>query len=193
MILVSLNPFALKRFVFVLLALLGLSCISAYAEPLFLSVKSTPYDHQMSRIRPVLLTASESANKDGVSMRIVNHWIGDLRSIPYGFTQQWKTPEETASGAPADCKAKAVALYQRMRDHGAANVRLVIGKRTPSSPSTHAWVEWETANGNYVLDPTINWMAYRESELGSRSYVAYYAFSGGRKYRASSAALVAQN
>ena len=94
--------------------------------------------------------------------------MGDLRAIPYGFTKEWKTPAETQSGAPADCKAKAVALYERMQAHGAANMRLVIGKRATTSRSTHAWVEWETESGTYVLDPTINWRAYRGKDLGRR-------------------------
>ena len=191
MILISLNPFALKRFFLVLLALLGLSCISSYAQPVLLSVKSTPYDRQMSRIRPVLATNAQVENS--VSLNIVNHWIGDLRSIPYGFSTMWKTPAETASGEPADCKAKAVALYKTMKEHGATNMRLVIGRRTPSSRSTHAWVEWETKGSDYVLDPTINWMAYRSGEVGSRSYVPYYAYEGNKKYRAAGATLVAQN
>ena len=192
MILISINPFALKRFFFVILALIGLSCISAYGDSLLMSVNSTPYDRQMSRIRPILSSGSQDDRTD-VSLRMVNHWIGDLRSIPYGFTREWKTPAETQSGSPADCKAKAVALYERMKEHGARNVRLVIGRRTSSSRSTHAWVEWETDGADYVLDPTINWMAYRSNDLGTRSYIPSYAFAGNRKYRAASATLLAQN
>lgn len=192
MILISLSPFALRRFFLVLLALIGFSCLSCYGEPLLLSVHSTPYDHQMTRIRPILLSETQHAQGD-VTLRLVNRWIGDLRSIPYGFTAVWKTPTETASGAPADCKAKAVALYERMKSHGATKVRLVIGQRATSSRSTHAWVEWETDGSTYVLDPTINWMAYRSSDLSPRSYVPYYAFAGSRKYRAAPATLVAQN
>lgn len=192
MIFVSVNPFALKRFFLFLLAAIGFSCVSCFGENLFLTVKNTPYDKQMSRIRPVLLTESEGRD-EALSMGIVNRWIGDLRSIPYGFTRQWKTPEETASGAPADCKAKAVALYQRMQQHGATNVRLVIGKRATTSRSTHAWVEWETSSGTFVLDPTLLWKAYRGKEVGQRAYIPYYAFEGSRKFRAAPAALVAQN
>jgi hypothetical protein len=191
MLFISLNPFALKRFFVVLLVLIGLSCATGFADPLFLSVNSTPYDHQMSRIRPVLVS-SHSGNRD-VTLRLVNNWIGDLRSIPYGFTAVWKTPAETESGAPADCKAKAVALYQRMKSHGAKNVRLVIGRRTQTSRSTHTWVEWETDGGTYVLDPTINWMAFRSSDLSPRSYVPYYAYAGSHKYRTASSSLVASN
>src|SRR5450432_1846745 len=112
MIFISINPFALKRFFFFLLALIGLSCASCFGDSLFMSVKSTPYDIQMSRIRPVLLLSQSHPGQREVSLGMVNHWIGDLRSIPYGFTKEWKTPAETQSGAAADCKAKAVALYQ---------------------------------------------------------------------------------
>src|SRR5947207_5481649 len=86
----------------------------------------------MSRIRPVLFTKSESG-QPGLSLAIVDHWIEDLRGILYGFTQEWKTPSEVESGSAADCKGKAVALYQRMQAHGAENVRLVIGKCTVTS------------------------------------------------------------
>jgi len=192
MIFVSINPFALKRFFFFLLAIIGLSCASCFGESIFFSVKNTPYDIQMSRIRPVLLTESHPARGE-VSLMMVNHWIGQLRSIPYGFTKEWKTPSETQSGAPADCKAKAIALYQTMLEHGASNLRLVIGKRTSTSRSTHAWIEWDSSTGSYVLDPTINWQAYRTSDLGQRAYIPFYAFAGSRKFRAAPATLVAQN
>ena len=192
MIFISINPFALKRFFFFLLAVIGLSCASCFGDSLFLSVKSTPYDIQMSRIRPVLLSESHPARGE-VSLGMVNRWIGDLRSIPYGFTKEWKTPAETQSGAPADCKAKSVALYKTMLEHGASNLRLVIGKRAPTSRCTHAWLEWDSAAGSYVLDPAINWKAYRSSDLGRHSYIPFYAFEGSRKYRATSSTLVAQN
>ena len=192
MILISINPFTLKRFFVAFLAAIGLFSASCFADSILLSVRSTPYDNQMSRIRPVL--ASDGHNDHGdISLGMVNHWIVDLRSIPYGFSKEWKTPAETESGAPADCKAKAVALYERMQEHGAKNVRLVIGKRSPSSRSTHAWLEWDTRNGSYMLDPTFNWMAYRSADLGRRSYVPWYAYAGNRKFRAAPETLVAKN
>lgn len=192
MIFVSVNPFALKRFFLFLLAAIGFSCVSCYGQTLLLSVKSTPYDKQMTRIHSFLAGESRRAKHD-LSLGIVNYWMGDLRSIPYGFTKEWKTPAETQSGAPADCKAKAVALYQRMQSHGAANVRLVIGKRAATSRSTHAWLEWDTDTGTYVLDPTINWRAYRGTDVGRRSYIPLYAYERTRKFRAASTTLVAQN
>src|SRR6202795_2436803 len=102
----------------------------------------------MARIRRVL-TAPRRTSTHHVSLDIVNRWMGDLRSIPYGFTAMWKTPAEAQSGAPADCKAKAMALYEKMQENGATNVCLVIGKRTFSSRQTHAWLAWDTQEGSY--------------------------------------------
>ena len=100
---------------------------------------------------------------------------------------EWKTPNEIAHAPTADCKGKAVALYQRMRENGARNLRLVIGKRTPVSRRTHTWVEWTSASVTFVLDPTINWVAQAVNEIPENSYVPYYAYAGSRKYRAAAA------
>src|SRR6478736_4846442 len=105
MILVSVHPYQPKK---IFLLILGVICFAVFpclAEPVLMSVESTPYDRQMTRIQPVLLTKTES--------------------------------------------------------HGARNVRLVIGRRMPTSVKSHAWLEWTTDGGTYVLDPTINWAAYR--------------------------------
>ena len=168
--------------------LLVVAASSSFADALF-TVGSTPYDRQMARIRPVL---TAPASKGEVSISLVNQWMSDLRSIPYGFTAVWKTPAEAQSGAPADCKAKSVALYKKMRENGATNVRLVIGKRTTSSRQTHAWLAWDTGNGSYILDPTFNWAACTSSQVGRSNYQPFYAYSGGKKFRAASA-LVAKN
>jgi predicted transglutaminase-like cysteine proteinase len=184
------EPSMKKTFLFSAL-LLGLAASSSLADALLFTVSSTPYDRQMARIRPVL-TASTHASNSQISVAIVNQWMSDLRSIPYGFTTVWKTPAEAQSGAPADCKAKAVALYEKMRENGATNVRLVIGKRTATSRQTHAWLAWDTESGSYVLDPTFNWAACTPSQVGKRNYQPLYAYAGSKKYRAASA-LVAQN
>ena len=192
MIFVSINPFALKRLFLFLLAAIGFSCLSCFGQSVLLSVKTTPYDNQMARIRPIL-TSDSSPPRHHISLGIVNFWMGDLRSIPYGFTREWKTPTETESGAPADCKAKAVALYQRMQSYGATNLRLVIGRYTSTSRCTHAWVEWDTDSESYVLDPTLNWRAFPVRSFGLDSYVPLFAYEGPKKYRAARATLVAQN
>jgi len=192
MILISIQPFAARKLWPFIVGLICLFSISCFAESAYFSVNSTPYDRQMTRICPVLLSQSDAA-KQNLSLSLVNHWIEDLRAIPYGFTPEWKTPAEVESGAFADCKGKAVALYQRMHLRGAQDVRLVIGKRTSVSRKTHAWVEWNTEAGRYVLDPTINWAACRADKLGHRAYIPLYAYAGTRKYRATAGALYAKN
>ena len=171
--------------------LLAFAASSSFADALLFSVSSTPYDRQMTRIRPVLTAPTHSAGSQ-LSVAIVNQWMTELREIPYGFTTFWKTPAEAVSGAPADCKAKAVALYEKMRENGATNVRLVIGKRTATSRQTHAWLAWDTDSGSYLLDPTFNWAACTSAQVGKRNYQPLYAYAGAKKYRAASA-LVAQN
>ncbi len=170
--------------------ILTISASASFADALMFTVNATPYDKQMARIRPILEnTASRGSN---VSMSTVNQWMTDLREIPYGYALFWKTPSETTSGDPADCKAKSVALYERMKAAGATNVRLVIGKRTPMSKMTHAWLAWDTDSGSYVLDPTFDYTAKKAEKVGSRNYQPLYAYAGSKKFRAGSA-LIAQN
>src|SRR4029077_20321586 len=123
-----------------------------------------------------------------LSIGLVNNWIGNLRAIPYGFSMEGKTPDEVRLGAYADCKGKAIALYNAMHSRGAQIVRLVSGKRLWTSRKTHAWLEWTTANGTYILDPTINWSACSAARTGPSSYIPLYAYAGGEKFRAATSA-----
>lgn len=183
---------AMKKTLLLTATLLSIAASSSFADALLFTVTSTPYDRQMDRIRPVLTASHPTAPPDHVSLNVVNQWMSQLRSIPYGFTVMWKTPAEAQSGAPADCKAKAVALYEKMRANGATNVRLVIGKRTQTSRLSHAWLSWETQGQTYLLDPTFNWNAWPTARAGKRNYQPFYAYAGGQKFRAPST-LVAQN
>jgi predicted transglutaminase-like cysteine proteinase len=186
MVLVSIIPFAPRRMLFLATAFFALSIATCFANSLLVTAKKTPYDHQMARIQPVLNSAACS-QPSVLPLSLVNQWIGELRAIPYSFSREWKTPNEIAHAPVADCKGKAVALYQRMRENGARNLRLVIGKRTPVSRSTHTWLEWTNASATFVLDPTINWAAKAVNEIPENSYVPYYAYAGSRKYRAAAA------
>ena len=186
------QPYTLRKIWLIVAGLICLSSISCFANSLYLNVNSTPYDRQMARIRPVLFSG-DAAGKQDLSMALVNHWMGDLRTIPYGFSVEWKTPAEVQTGEVADCKGKAVALYDMMHSRGAEDLWLVIGKRTVTSRKTHAWLEWTTAGNTYVLDPTINWAACRADWLGNSSYIPLYAYAGARKYRAATATLYAKS
>ena len=168
--------------------ILTVSATASFADALMVTVAATPYDKQMARIRPILENASNGGS-NSVSINTVNQWMTDLREIPYGYALFWKTPVETVSGAPADCKAKSVALYERMKAAGATNLRLVIGKRTPVSKMTHAWLAWDTDNGSYLLDPTFDYTAKKAEKVGSRNYQPLYAYAGSKKFRAGSALL----
>jgi hypothetical protein len=186
MVTISIRPYTLRKAGVVGLVLFCLSCLSAFAQSNYITVKSTPYDRQMTRIQPVLTVGADHKDQN-LSLGLVNNWIGNLRAIPYGFSMEWKTPDEVRSGAYADCKGKAVALYNAMRARGADNVRLVIGKRSWTSRKTHAWLEWATSNGTYILDPTINWSAFRAERTGRSSYIPLYAYAGAQKFRAAPA------
>ena len=182
MVLIQLSPFALRRILVLAAAILALSALTCFGQPILFPVKSTPYDQQMERIEPIL-NCSAISSEHQIPLALVNHWIRDLRAIPYRFSVPWKTPLEVAREAVADCKGKAVALYQQLQANGAQNLRLVIGKRTPISGGTHTWVEWTTPAAAYVLDPTINQSACSLAEIPTNSYIPYYAYAGTRKYR----------
>lgn len=87
----------------------------------------------MGRIRPLFLSLKSNRSERQISLALVNHWIEELRGIPYGFSQEWKTPREVEEGAAADCNGKVVTLYRRMENSGSNNLRLAIGKRTSIS------------------------------------------------------------
>jgi hypothetical protein len=61
MILISIQPFAFKKLFALGATLLCLSTASCFADALFLSVNSTPYDRQISRVQPALKTAAKPA------------------------------------------------------------------------------------------------------------------------------------
>src|SRR5258708_22892573 len=122
------------------------------AQSTFLEVESTPYDRQMSRVQPTL-TATFGCAVDGISFELVNEWMIELRAMPYRYSREWRTPPEVEAARAADCKGKALALYDRLQLNGVVNVRFVIGKRRASDSLTHAWLEWETEVGTLLLDP----------------------------------------
>ena len=189
MVTISIRPYTVRKVSFIGLVLFCLSCLSTFAQSTYISVHSTPYDRQMARIRPILSSAA-GHREQNLSFALVNHWIGDLRAIPYGFSMEWKTPEEVQTSAFADCKGKALGLYNAMHSRGAQNVRLVIGKRLPTSQKTHAWLEWSTTGGTYILDPTINWAACRADRSGRMSYIPLYAYAGGQKFCAATTSIL---
>jgi predicted transglutaminase-like cysteine proteinase len=119
------------------------------------------------------------------SLTTINQWMMQLRAIPYKYSLQWKTPEQLDSDFATDCKGKAIMLYAKMRAIGARHVRFVIGKHNVADLRTHAWLEWDTTQGTYLLDPTLNSAVERTKEHDVATYIPLYAYNGSRKYRAS--------
>ena len=192
MLSVSLFRLPRKRCLLPIIALF-LSALSSFAQqPLLFMVESTPYDNQMARIAPIL--ASAGYRPPGlVSLLVVNQWMIKLRALRYKYSREWKTPEEVRAAAAADCKGKALALYEEMAACGAENVRFIIGKHRANDSLTHAWLEWDTAYGSYVLDPTFNWLATKADPQDSKRYIPLYAYAGAQKYRAVTTPFVVQN
>jgi predicted transglutaminase-like cysteine proteinase len=178
-------------------ACLFLGATSCFAQPSFLTVASTPYDRQMTPISRVLNSSAGSLARR-TSLARINRWLASLRAIPYHYSSQWKTPAQVNADLAADCKGKAILLYAIMRANGARHVRFVIGKRHIADQRTHAWLEWNTTKGTYLLDPTFNRSVERVSDYDPARYIPHYAYNGARKYRAtyyrpSSASVVASN
>ena len=189
MLLISISPLRFGKSLRSLLAGIGLTAICCFAQTMFFAVDSTPYDHQMTRVYPTLAAHYPAT---WISIVTINQWISSLRAMPYQYSSQWKTPAEVQSAHAADCKGKALLLYEKMQAMGARNFRLVIGKRRADASQTHAWVEWDTQVGTLLLDPTFNWTATQEVQDGF-SYIPFYAYDGAYRYQAANFVLARHN
>lgn len=179
---ISRLTYSLTRRYLLFPACFGLLSTSALATSPFFSVKSTPYDRQLVRVRSILIGGEQRQRPRVISMVSVNQWMTRLHSMPYQYFPKWKTPTELQLDQTADCKGKAVALYRIMHSNGAQNVRLIIGKYRIEDVRTHAWLEWQTQIGTFVLDPTFSDESTKREELDSSVYVPFYAYEGAHKY-----------
>jgi hypothetical protein len=173
------------------IALTILPAACAFAQPILIDVDSTPYDRQMARIRPVLASVA-GETPDIISLAIVNQWMSRIRRLHYRYSREWQTPSEVMSTKTGDCKGKAMTMYQAMQLIGATNVRFVIGKHHAGDWFTHAWVQWDTANGSFVLDPTFNRRVVRAEVQNPTKYIPLYAYEGMLRYRAVNSTLAAE-
>ena len=154
-----------------------------FGHTTFLAVDCTPYDRQMAPVSAVL-NVDAGPRPSQTTLFVLNKWMFRLRAMPYRYFKQWKTPAEVLSDRMGDCKGKAVALYEKLLASGAHHVRIVIGKHRVDDSRTHAWVEWETLQGTLLLDPTFNWTATKAESQDKSTYIPFYAFDSGHKYRA---------
>jgi predicted transglutaminase-like cysteine proteinase len=164
-------------------ACLCLGATACFADTTLLSVASTPYDRQMTPVSQVL-NSSPGTLAHRTSLAKINQWLTSLRAIPYQYSTQWKTPEQVSADLAADCKGKAILLYAIMRANGARHVRFVIGQHHVADQRTHAWLEWDTTKGTFLLDPTFNRVVERVGDYDPATYIPHYAYNGAHKYRA---------
>ena len=143
----------------------------------------------MTRVHPVL-AAVAGEYPEAVSIAVVNQWMRRIRHLRYRYSSEWQTPAEVMSAKAGDCKGKALAMYEVMQRIGAMNLRFVIGKHHAGDWFTHAWLEWDTADGIFVLDPTFNRRVVR-AENPTR-YIPLYAYEGMLRYRAVNSGLAAE-
>ena len=59
MVLIGIQPFAFKKILILVVALLCLSSAICFADSLFMSLHSTPYGRQLNGIKPILHSVSE--------------------------------------------------------------------------------------------------------------------------------------
>ena len=152
MVLVASPRFTPGVFLFWLLPFRSSHCQLLGQRTPILPTKSTPYDHQMARIQPILNTPAPLWHRELSLLSFVNHWIGELRAIPYRFSTEWKTPSELAHEPTGDCKGKAVALYQRMRENGARDSAPGYRQTRPNEPLGRT----PGLNGQPNLQPTFS-------------------------------------
>jgi hypothetical protein len=179
-----------RRGVLFFIAAFTLISFPCFGQSIFLPVRSTPYDHQMLRVSSTLNSPAHSQNRPSYALPI-RLWMMSLREVPYCYSKYWQTPGEVSVAGTADCKGKAVALYAQMRQSGATNVHVIVGKRHMFDAGTHAWLEWDTTTGAYVLDPTFTDSPIKISALDPVIYVPFYAYDGEHKYRAVNATVAA--
>jgi len=158
----------------ILVAVLG----SATAEAAFMNLQITPYDRQMVPIQHVL---QQEARKGAiVKYDEVVQWMRKIRNFRYSDTDTWHTPQQTEKRRAGDCKDKAVLLLNYFKQRGCANVKLVIGKMSPDSKRTHAWVEWRHNGKWIILDPAYDRKPVYHPRRGE--YTRQYVFMRGKKY-----------
>jgi len=184
------SPTRIGKFFPLFLVLITVTAAGAFAEPIWMDVDSTPYDRQMTRIRPVLASVA-GETPETIQLAIVDQWMSRIRRLHYRYSREWQTPSEVMSSKTGDCKGKALAMYEAMQLIGATNVRFIIGKHHAGDWFTHAWVQWDTANGSFVLDPTFNRRLVRAEQNPTR-YIPLYAYEGMLRYRAVNTILAAE-
>jgi len=125
---------------------------------------STPWDTQWDRVQKAIQEAAQ--------IRYKRDEAGEY----------WQTPDETARLGTGDCEDISIWLYARLMNDGVDGVRVSVGRRESTARTLHAWVTWLTADGAYILDPTISPSPMNARLLAANRYEPYYSYDSERKY-----------
>src|ERR671931_2959272 len=116
------SPAGPKKHAAICFAVLFSTAVCSFAQPCLINVESTPYDNQRARVQAVL-TSLPTEVPGWISLSLVNQSMRGLRRLRYRYSSQWQTPDEVRAARCADCKGKAIAMYEFMQSIGATNVR----------------------------------------------------------------------
>jgi hypothetical protein len=172
------KPTALGLIALIAAMILGTPAWSIQMIP----VSATPYDSQMQPILPILESDSSGGTSPGVTIPQVNRWMRQLHDIPYHYTSSWAGCANVNACGTADCKGKALALYQRMKASGATGLYLMIGLKDSDNSQTHVWLLWKYDGSLYNLDPTFENRAFPKNDFDRSSYRPSYSYSGDSKF-----------
>ena len=86
-------------------------------------------------------------------------------------------PPETTEAVGGVCIGVSLWLYDALHEHGFDNVRVAMGRRYEIM---HAWIEWDSENGEYIIDPSFNFIARTGSK--THYYEPMYCIYNGRTY-----------
>ncbi|MEI8344739.1 MAG: transglutaminase domain-containing protein [Candidatus Omnitrophota bacterium] len=97
---------------------------------------------------------------------------------------RWQSADETQQRRSGDCEDKAIWLFTRLLESGAADVRLVIGRYRSIDSNLHVWVVCSDSDGNVrLLDPAIQKRVWILTAVDSGLYQPLYAYDGRSCYR----------
>jgi len=118
------------------------------------------------------------------TMADINKIVNQIKGIRYGFNpeQPILMPNQFWAQHFGDCKAKSLALYQKMNQLGATNFAFIVGKRTASQRVSHAWIEWDYEGTVYILDATWFTRALPRTASDVKSYAYLYAYEHDNQY-----------
>jgi hypothetical protein len=158
--------------------------VSKNAGPRWSKVSETPYDAYMEGVHETLSRLQN--RKPGIQE--ITKWM----EIGYRFRYQSgnlyspKLPARTESSRSGDCKDKALWLAEKLNDR---SIRYVIGRLHRETEENHAWLEWQGADGRWILDCTKSAVPFLVADGKSRQFVPLFSYTADGTYANAAASI----